>query len=248
MNPAVEERIIQEAYEADEVAAAAEYGAQFRKDVDSFIARDAVEACVIPDRRELPPVGSTSYVGFVDPSGGSQDSMTLAIAHEEQGRAVLDLIREVRPPFAPSEVVADFADVLKSYGVLRVVGDRYGGEWPREQFRSHGITYEPADRTKSDLYKEVLPLLNSGRGPDPGRQRDFTGDQDLGRGACCRRIRTKHSGGQRKPWRKRLQNTAISGRDADCVVLLYSHLPVSLHIGVTIRRAHDKGKYSGNDL
>lgn len=42
-------------------------------------------------------------------------------------------------------------------------GDRYAGEWPRERFREHGIAYEPAAQTKSDLYRELLPLLNSRR-------------------------------------------------------------------------------------
>jgi hypothetical protein len=42
-------------------------------------------------------------------------------------------------------------------------GDRYGGEWPREVFRKHGIEYVVSDRAKSDLYRDLLPLLNSGR-------------------------------------------------------------------------------------
>jgi hypothetical protein len=41
-----------------------------------------------------------------------------------------------------------------------VTGDRYAGEWPREAFAAHGIAYEPAVLTKSDLYRELLPRLN----------------------------------------------------------------------------------------
>lgn len=37
MNPTVDERVIADAYEQDEAAAAAEYGAEFRRDVESFI-------------------------------------------------------------------------------------------------------------------------------------------------------------------------------------------------------------------
>ena len=93
--------------------------------------------------------------------------MTLGIAHaetrNEQTVAVLDAIREVKPPFSPEAVVRDFCDVLKSYGISTVMGDRYAGEWPRERFSVHGITYEPAEKPKSDLYRELLPLLNSSR-------------------------------------------------------------------------------------
>jgi hypothetical protein len=77
MNPNVDERVIAEAYRDDPVAATAEYGAEFRSDIDSYVTREAVEAVVVPGRRELPPVPNVRYRAFVDPSGGSQDSMTL---------------------------------------------------------------------------------------------------------------------------------------------------------------------------
>ncbi len=44
-----------------------------------------------------------------------------------------------------------------------VTGDRYAGEFPRELFRKRGIAYRPAERSKSDLYVELLPLINSRR-------------------------------------------------------------------------------------
>ena len=42
-----------------------------------------------------------------------------------------------------------------------VTGDRYGGEWCREPFREHGLWYHVAEHAKSDLYRDLLPLLNS---------------------------------------------------------------------------------------
>lgn len=38
--------------------------------------------------------------------------MTIAIAHTENGCAVLGVVREVRPPFSPEATVAEFADLL----------------------------------------------------------------------------------------------------------------------------------------
>jgi hypothetical protein len=35
--------------------------------------------------------------------------------------------------------------------------------WPAERFRAHGIAYEICETTKSDLYRDLLPLLNAGR-------------------------------------------------------------------------------------
>ena len=162
MNPSVDKKVIADAYEQDESAAAAEYGAQFRRDIESFVPAEAVEAVVIPGRFELPPLDGFQHYAFVDPSGGSQDSMTLAVAHRENGKAVLDAVREKKPPFSPEAVVGGFADLLKSYSISEVNGDRYAGEWPREQFRRNGIEYKTAEKTKSELYPELLPALNSG--------------------------------------------------------------------------------------
>ena len=48
-------RAITAAYADDPASAAAEYGAQFRTDVETFVSREVVEACLIPGRHELPP-------------------------------------------------------------------------------------------------------------------------------------------------------------------------------------------------
>jgi hypothetical protein len=102
-------------------------------------------------------------VAFVDPSGGSADSFTMAISHREGDRILIDATREVSPPFSPEAVIAEFSGLLKSYRIAQVIGDRYAGEFPREQFRKRSIEYRCADKTKSDLFRDLLPLLNSGR-------------------------------------------------------------------------------------
>ena len=172
MNPTIPQSLIDEALERDPASAAAEYLAQFRTDMEMLLTREAVRACVVPGCRELPPLSRRHrYFAFVDPSGGSSDSMALAIAHREKSTGtaeddwtlVLDAIREVRPPFSPEAVVAEFAALARSYGLRTVTGDRYGGEWPREQFRNRGLTYEVADQTRSDLYLNLVPSINSGR-------------------------------------------------------------------------------------
>jgi hypothetical protein len=101
------------------------------------------------------------YQAFVDPSGGGADAMTLAIAHGDSQRVVLDALAERPPPFSPEGVVEDFARRLAPYHIATVVGDRYAGEWPREAFRRHGLSYEIADSPRSDLYRDLLPLITS---------------------------------------------------------------------------------------
>ncbi|WP_245462015.1 hypothetical protein [Shinella sp. JR1-6] len=161
MNPTVAQHVIDRAVARDPAKASAEYGAEFRNDIETFVSREAVEACVDPGTRERAPVSGQRYFAFVDPSGGSADSMTLAIAHAEKKTAMLDVVREVKPPFSPETTVKDFCDLLKQYRVTSLLGDRYAGEWPVEQFKKHGIRYEQAAKPKSDLYKDLLPLINS---------------------------------------------------------------------------------------
>src|SRR5262249_41667803 len=113
MNATVPQSYI-DAHMADDPArASAEYLAQFRTDVETFISREVVEAAVVAGRYELPYVEGVLYTGATDPSGGSNDSFTLAIDHVETDaagvrRSVLDVAREARPPFSPDAVVAEY--------------------------------------------------------------------------------------------------------------------------------------------
>jgi hypothetical protein len=156
--------VIDAAYEADESSASAEYGAEFRKDIESFIDEATLERLVVQGRQYLPPQAGMRYVAFADPAGGSGgDSFTLGIAHlNAKGRGILDLLLERRSPFSPEQVVTEFSTVLQQYGVYKVTSDRYAGDWPVESWRKHGITCEPSERSKSEIYSDFLPLLNSG--------------------------------------------------------------------------------------
>ncbi len=161
-NPSLPQRVVDRAIERDAASAAAEYGALFRSDIESFVSREVIDAATAPDRHKLPPLKDVSYTAFVDPSGGSSDSMTLAIAHRDGNeRGILDVVRERRPSFSPEAVVAEFAETLQAYRVDKVTGDHWGGEFVRDPFRSHGNTYELSEKPKSDIYRDALALLNS---------------------------------------------------------------------------------------
>jgi hypothetical protein len=60
-------------------------------------------------------------------------------------------------------VVAEFCALLKAYRCHEVSGDRYAGDWPREQFRKQGIAYKLSEQPKGEIYRDTLPLLNSGK-------------------------------------------------------------------------------------
>jgi len=162
LNPTIPDSVIARAVEADPIAAQAEWFATFRNDIGSFLDLDLIDHAVEMGRRERPPLNANQYHAFTDPSGGRADSFTLAIGHAEGERVILDVCRGVKPPFDPSTVVKEFADLLKQYRCHSVVGDRYAGEWVVEVFSKCGIQYQHSERNKSELYLESLPLFSTG--------------------------------------------------------------------------------------
>jgi hypothetical protein len=76
---------------------------------------------------------------------------------------ILDCLVEIKPPFNPTEAVAQIADVLRSYQLHRTTGDKYAALWVIEAFSRCGIRYEHSERDRSALYLDCLPLFTSGR-------------------------------------------------------------------------------------
>ncbi|MGO9684282.1 MAG: hypothetical protein ACLPTZ_17180 [Beijerinckiaceae bacterium] len=159
MNPSIPDSVIAEAYERDPASAAAEFGADFRTDVGSFIDVEMIDACTISGRYELPP-GMDGAIGFADMSGGVADSHCCAVAWESNGVATLACLRELKGSNTES-VVEEFAELLKRYGLTTVFGDRYGQAWVKDAFARHGIELRYSPLTRSELYLELLPGLRS---------------------------------------------------------------------------------------
>jgi len=163
LNPTIDPEAIERAMEENPDKARAEWFAEFRDDISGFVDPEVVEACVMRHVRELPPASGVRYFAFCDPSGGSSDSMTAAVCHREGDKVIVDCIRERRAPFAPSDVCLEFAAMFRSYGCGVVQSDKYGGLWITESFAKVGIRVEQSARSKSELYTDLLPLLNSQR-------------------------------------------------------------------------------------
>jgi hypothetical protein len=162
LNSTIDPAIIAKALEDDPAAARAEWLGEFRDDISGFVDAEIVQACIVDGVRERPR-SPHRHFGFCDPSGGSADSMTLCVSHREGDKVIIDAIRERRPPFSPADVCFEFAATLKSYGISDIQSDRYAGGWPVEAFGAHGIRVEQSAKPKSDLYLDLLPLLNSRR-------------------------------------------------------------------------------------
>jgi hypothetical protein len=164
-NPTIPQAEIDRLVEKDPIRNRAEYLAEFRSDLQTFVSSEIVEACIAHGIHERAPERGVTYWGFCDPSGGSSDSFTMCVGHMPyaQETIVVDCLREARPPFSPEAVVKEYSDLFKSYGISTIFGDRYAGIWPTEVFAKQGIRYEQNAAPKSDLYIGLLPLINSCR-------------------------------------------------------------------------------------
>jgi hypothetical protein len=159
MNPSFRKSVIDAAYEADALDAAAEYGAEFRTGLTAFLEEAWIQAAIDPGCFEREYVTRHRYSAFVDPSGGRRDSFCLGIAHREKDVAVLDVAREWRAPLDPAAVTEEISDILKDYRISKAEGDSYSGEWVVSGFRQHGITYAASEKNRSEIYLEVGPAL-----------------------------------------------------------------------------------------
>ncbi|MFC1580014.1 terminase large subunit domain-containing protein [Thermodesulfobacteriota bacterium] len=160
MNPAIDQDFIDREVEKDPSAARAEYFAEFRMDIETFLSMEAVTACCgLPG--DLAPRPQFAYRGFVDSSGGRSDAFTLGIGHQENAMLVVDVVRAWEPPFDPSDVVEAIAEILRHYRLDMVTGDRYGAAWVESAFEKCGIRYLPCDKAKSDLYLNLEGYINT---------------------------------------------------------------------------------------
>ena len=57
------------------------------------------------------------------------------------------------------------------YKVSAVQADRFAGDWPKVQFKKHGIDVTPSKLTKSEIYLELVPLINSEQVELPNHKR-----------------------------------------------------------------------------
>ncbi|GEK72947.1 MULTISPECIES: hypothetical protein [Halomonas] len=160
-NPTIDRRVIDDAIEEDPEGAKSEWLGQFRDDISGFIQREVVERAMRTDPLEYGHVKGVKYFGFADPAGGGKDEFTMAIGHVEDETTVIDVVRGQRG--TPAQIVAEYAELFKAYGVRKIVSDRFAGTWPADEFKKHGIECEQSASPKSQLYADALSRFNSGQ-------------------------------------------------------------------------------------
>jgi hypothetical protein len=101
------------------------------------------------------------------PLGGTgSDSFELAIGHrlyDRAGTVIIDALYERKPRFVPAQVITEYAQILKSYGIGEIQGDKFAGGFHADEWKRNGIQFTPCERTTSENYLYALPMLLAGR-------------------------------------------------------------------------------------
>jgi hypothetical protein len=188
MNPTISQELIDSEMKKDRSAAESEWLAGWRSDITGAFSQELIKAAaVLP--RVLGYQRYTVYQAFTDPSGGRNDAFTLAIGHYDfdKSKYTVDLVKAWPAPFNPSEVVQEISQILHPYRITSITGDRYSARWVQEAFEKVDITYNQCELTKSKLYLELEPLINT-------QQVLMPNDEELIKEFCNLERRTGRSG------------------------------------------------------
>jgi hypothetical protein len=163
-NPSLDDAVIDAQRAADPTSASAEWDAEFRADIATFLDDELIDRAVEHDRPlELPPAEGVVYQAFTDPSGGvGSDSYTVSIGHKAGNRCITDVCRGTVGRFDPHEVTKQYAALLREYRISKVTGDAYAAEWCAAAWRDCGFEYQQSEKPKSDIYLECIPLFARG--------------------------------------------------------------------------------------
>jgi hypothetical protein len=160
MNPQLPAGAVDRAMAEDAHKARAEF-LNIWRDLAEFLPADVVEACTDRGVHERAPQPNVRYRAFDDAAGGTgKDSYALVVSHTEpDGSEMIDVVRERKPRFVPAQVIAEYAALLKSYGVSEVWGDKFAGGFHADEWVRNGIAFRAAPFTTSENYLSALPAL-----------------------------------------------------------------------------------------
>jgi hypothetical protein len=163
MNPKLPNHIIEAALASNPARARAEYHNIFRDDISECFPPDAVDNCTDTGVYERAPMPNTQYFAHADAAGGTgKDSFAFSISHRGSSYTI-DVVREFKPRFIPASVIGELATLCKAYGITVVRGDKYAIGFHLNEWKTHGIAFEPCENTTSENYLTVLPLMLAGR-------------------------------------------------------------------------------------
>jgi len=160
LNPKVSEKVINSALKRDPESAQAEYFAEFRAQLESFLSAEAIDRCVDPEIKQGKAGSDNHYLMAVDPAL-MRDNYGYGIAHLENGVVMLDYINRLTAPVnanAAEDLLKSLVERYKPSSVLcdnASTSQRLKGKVP--------MVYTPFTRQqKLRIYGALKEAINLG--------------------------------------------------------------------------------------
>ena len=146
MNPTVSSEVLEKEFYRDEEKFRREFQAEFTDTIQTWIASEVLDPCIVAGRSELPFHPGRIYAAALDPASRRND-FTLAIVHKEPGeKIVVDKVARwsgtTATPLAFVPVLAEVKDILAGYEINSACGDQFYCDAIGQHLRSLGIEYQ----------------------------------------------------------------------------------------------------------
>jgi hypothetical protein len=166
MNPTISSRVLNKAQRLDEQKYRREYLAEFCENIASWIEYDTLQACVVPNRRELPPVAEFEYMAVIDPGFVHSDFALAILQLSPDGIIALCQLRSWRgskkQPIAFGWVCRQIKQQLDEYGINRVITDQYYAQAVIQELSKLGVVAEQrafSGSTRATIFSNLRHLL-----------------------------------------------------------------------------------------
>ena len=163
MNPSLPQSVVDRAIERDPASAAAEFGAQFRTDIEAFVNIEAVRACVSSGVYERAPIPGVSYCSIRRSSRWQRcrqhDDGIGHIDHAKQ-IVIIDAIRERKPPFSPEQVTSNLLPCCSNITSPKSLATATPAVFRQSNLASSACSMNRVP-SRADLYVDLLPMINS---------------------------------------------------------------------------------------
>lgn len=168
MNPSISRAYLERERRRDPEMFRREFEAEPSDSITTLFDSDAIDACVIPGRRELPPHPAFSYVAALD-AAFRGDTFTFGLCHQEQGRVIFDVLTgwegSKRQPVNLESIAQEIGRLCAEYRVSEVLGDQYCAQPIKEALARHGVRFQErafSARFKAEIYHSLKHVLNQG--------------------------------------------------------------------------------------
>lgn len=167
MNEQLSDSVVSKQIAKDPARYRAEFFNEWRTDVSNFLAMEIVDGATDWGVSERAPERGISYQAYADPASGTgQDSFGLAIGHRLNDKSrslIVDVLRERKPRFVAADVIREYAQLLRLYGVHEIVSDNFAAGFSADEWARNGIRFRACKNTTAENYLCTLPTLTSKR-------------------------------------------------------------------------------------